>query len=138
MKNQFLFLIILNCSLIFSQEKLPENNPYLNAIKLEKIEHNSLNFLNNAKISWDFSTLDTKNVDVNIEIATFFDCFNGVNGSDIKSQYFILSKEKFYVTGSVQLNHDDTGTKCFKWRIILNENGVEKFSEWFYFVYLKD
>jgi hypothetical protein len=138
MKKLLLYLVILISSFSFSQEKLAENNPYLKAITLEKTDHASMSFINDAKISWDFSALDTKNVDATIEVATFFDCFNGANGSDIKSQYFILSKEKFNVTGSAQVKHDETGTKCFKWRLILKENGSEKFSEWFYFIYLKE
>jgi len=138
MKKLLLYLIVLIANVSFSQEKLAKDNSYLKAIKLEKTNHVSLDYLNDAKISWDFSTLDTKNVDVNIEVATFYDCFNGANGSDIKSQYFILSKEKFSAKGSAQINHDDTKTKCFKWRLKLTENGVEKFSEWFYFIYLKE
>lgn len=138
MKKLLLYLIVLIANVSFSQEKIAEDNPYLKAIKIEKTDHASLSFLNDAKISWDFSALDTKNVTVNIEVATFFDCFNGEKGSDIKSQYFILSKEKFSVRDSVQINHDETGTKCFKWRLKLTENRIEKFSEWFYFIYLKE
>ena len=138
MKKLLLYVIILIANVSFSQEKLAKDNSYLKAIKLEKTDHESLSFLNDAKISWDFSTLDTKNVAVNIEVVTFFDCFNGANGSDINSQFFLLSKENFKTVGSAQIKHDETRTKCFKWRLKLTENNVEKFSEWFYFIYLKE
>lgn len=138
MKKLVLYLILLTTNFSFSQEKVAVDHPYLKAVTIEKTDHATLSYLNDALIFWDFSKLDTKNVDVNIEVATFFDCFNGVNGSDIKSDYFLLTKDNFIVKGSAQIKHDETGTKCFKWRLKLTENNEERFSEWFYFIYIKE
>ncbi|MCL9769910.1 hypothetical protein NAT47_05725 [Flavobacterium sp. HXWNR69] len=109
----------------------------LEVIKLEKHQDTKLDFIDNAKISWDFSKIDLKGKYVAIELVTIYDCFNGENASDFKSQFTILNKENFKIKGSHDLIHLDLMAKCFKWRIILQGTNGIQVSDWSYFSFLK-
>lgn len=137
MKKILLLSVILLFQLGFSQSKLDSNSIFLKAIKLDKIEDAKFDYINNAKISWDFSTIDLQGKQVSIEVVTIYDCFNGENASDFKSQFSILNKDNFTIKGSHQLIHLDLMAKCFKWRVVVKESNQEQFSDWSYFMFLK-
>jgi hypothetical protein len=137
MKKILLLSVILLFQFGFSQAKLEVNSPILKGVKVEKIEDAKFDYINNAKISWDFSAIDLQEKQVSIEVISIYDCFNGENASDFKSQFFILNKDNFSVKGSHQLIHIELMAKCFKWRIVVNEGSKQLVSDWSYFMFLK-
>ena len=137
MKKILLFSLVLLFQLGFSQTNLGTNSSVFKAIKIEKIEDNKFDFINNAKISWDFSSSNLKGKQVSIEVVTIYDCFNGVNASDFKSQFSILNKDNFTVKGNSQLIHLELMAKCFKWRVVVNSTNEVQTSDWSYFSFLK-
>ncbi|MFD2907984.1 hypothetical protein ACFSX9_04475 [Flavobacterium ardleyense] len=137
MKKLLQFLVVLITISGFSQEKLDLKNPYLKAVKIEKIDNSKFDYINDAKISWDFSSVDLKNKEVIIEVYSIYDCFNGENANDFKSQFSILNKDNFSVKGSYQLNHFEVMAKCFKYRVVVKEVNKEQASDWSYFMFLK-
>ena len=73
-----------------------------------------------------FSSLDVRGKEITIEVVSILDCFNGENASDFKSQFSVLNKDNFSIKGSYQLIHLDLMAKCFKWRVVVSENGKNK------------
>lgn len=137
MKKILLFSVVLLFQLGFSQTNLETNSSFFKAIKIEKIEDNKFDFINNAKISWDFSSSNLKGKQVSIEVVTIYDCFNGKNASDFKSQFSILNKDNFTVKGNSQLIHLELMAKCFKWRVVVKSTNEVQTSDWSYFSFLK-
>ncbi len=137
MKKILLLSVILLFQFGFSQTKLDPNSPVIKGIKVEKLEDSKFDYINNAKISWDFSETNLKGKNISIEVVTIYDCFNGEKASDFKSQFFILDKDNFTVKGSHQLIHIDLMAKCFKWRVIVHGANEKQFSDWSYFSFLK-
>lgn len=137
MKKILQFAILLVAFSSHSQEKLDNNSIYVKAVKVEKIPEVKVESINNAKISWDFSSVDLQGKQVSIEVISIYDCFNGESATDFKSQFSILSKDNFSVKGSHQLDHLELEAKCFKFRIIVKESNKEQASDWSYFMFLK-
>jgi len=137
MKKVLLFSVFLFFQYGFSQTKLDKNDAVLKGVKIENLQDPKLDFINNAKISWDFSSLDLTNKKVSIEVVTIYDCFNGETASDFKETITVLNKENFVVKGNRDLIHVEVGAKCFKWRLVLVENNQTKVSDWSYFSFLK-
>ena len=137
MKKVLLFGVFLFLQYGFSQTMLDKNDAVFKGVKIESLQDPKLDFINNAKISWDFSTLDLRNKNVFIEVVTIYDCFNGENASDFKETIQVLNKENFVKKGSRDLIHIELMAKCFKWRLVLVENNQTKVSNWSYFSFLK-
>ncbi|WP_445720417.1 hypothetical protein [Flavobacterium sp.] len=137
MKKLLLLGFVLFFQLGFSQTKLDPNSPVLKGIKLEKINDSKFDYINNAEISWDFSSLNIRGKQISIEVISILDCFNGESASDFKSKFSLLNKENFSVKGSSQLMHLELIAKCFKWRVVVIENNKEQVSDWSYFMFLK-
>ena len=137
MKKVLLFGIFLFFQYGFSQTMLDKNDAIFKGVKIENLQDPKLDFINNAKISWDFSTLDLSNKNISIEVITIYDCFNGENASDFKETIQVLNKENFVKKGSRDLIHIELMAKCFKWRLVLVENNQTKVSDWSYFSFLK-
>lgn len=137
MKKVLLFGIFLFFQFGFSQTNLNANDALLKGVKLEKFPDSKLNYIDNAKISWDFSNIDITNKKVSIEVVTIYDCFNGENASDFKETISVLNKENFIKQGSRDLIHVELMAKCLKWRLVLVENNQTKVSDWSYFSFLK-
>ena len=130
MKKVLLFGIILFFQYGFSQTKLDINDAVFKGVKIENLQDPKLDFINNAKISWNFSNLDLTNKKISIEVVTIFDCFNGENASDFKETITILNKDNFVVKGNRDLIHVEVGAKCLKWRVVVIENNETKVSNW--------
>ena len=137
MKKVLLFGVFLFFQYGFSQTKLDKNDAVLKGVKIENLQDPKLDFINNAKISWDFSGIDLAKKNVSIEVITIYDCFNGENASDFKETISVLSKENFVKNGSRELIHVELMAKCFKWRLVLVENNQTKVSDWSYISFLK-
>ena len=137
MKKVLLFGIFLFFQYGFSQTMLDKNDAVFKGVKIESLQDPKLDFINNAKISWDFSSLDLTNKTVSIEVVTIYDCFNGENASDFKETISVLNKENFIKQGSRDLIHVELMAKCLKWRLVLVENNQTKVSNWSYFSFLK-
>ena len=137
MKKVLLFGIFLFFQYGFAQTMLDKNDAVIKGVKIESLQDPKLDFINNAKISWDFSTLDLSNKNVSIEVVTIYDCFNGENASDFKETISVLNKENFTKQGSRDLIHVELMAKCLKWRLVLVENNQTKVSDWSYFSFLK-
>ena len=137
MKKVLLFGFFLFLQYGFSQAMLVKNDAVFKGVKIESLQEPKFDFINNAKISWDFSTLDLKNKNVSIEVVTIYDCFNGENASDFKETIQVLNKENFVKKGSRDLIHIELMAKCFKWRLVLVENNQTKVSDWSYISFLK-
>ena len=137
MKKVLLFSIFLFFQYGFSQTILDKNDAVFKGVKIESLQDPKLDFINNAKISWDFSGIDLAKKNVSIEVITIYDCFNGENASDFKETIYVLSKENFVKNGSRELIHVELMAKCFKWRLVLVENNQTKVSDWSYFSFLK-
>ena len=137
MKKVLLFGVFLFLQYGFSQTMLDKNDAVFKGVKIESLQDPKLDFINNAKISWDFSSLDLTNKTVSIEVVTIYDCFNGENASDFKETISVLNKENFTKQGSRDLIHVELMAKCFKWRLVLVENNQTKVSDWSYFSFLK-
>ena len=137
MKKIILLGFILLFQLGNSQTKLDPNSLILKGIQLEKINDSKFDYINNAEISWDFSTLDVRGKEITIEVVSILDCFNGENASDFKSQFSVLNRDNFSIKGSYQLIHLDLMAKCFKWRVVVSEKGKKQASEWSHFMFLK-
>ena len=137
MKKVLLFGIFLFFQYGFAQTMLDKKDAVIKGVKIESLQDPKLDFINNAKISWDFSTLDLTNKTVSIEVVTIYDCFNGENASDFKETISVLNKENFTKQGSRDLIHVELMAKCLKWRLVLVENNQTKVSDWSYFSFLK-
>lgn len=137
MKKVLLFGVFLFLQYGFSQTMLDKNDAVFKGVKIESLQDPKLDFINNAKISWDFSGIDLAKKNVSIEVITIYDCFNGENASDFKETISVLSKENFVKNGSRELIHVELMAKCFKWRLVLVENNQTKVSDWSYFSFLK-
>lgn len=137
MKKVLLFGIFLFFQYGFSQTMLDKNDAIFKGVKIENLQDPKLDFINNAKISWNFSTLDLTNKTVSIEVVTIYDCFNGESASDFKETISVLNKENFTNQGSRDLIHVELMAKCLKWRLVLVENNQTKVSGWSYFSFLK-
>lgn len=137
MKKVLLFSVFLFFQYGFSQTKLDKNDAIFKGVKIENFQDPKFDFINNAKISWDFSSLDLSNKKVSIEVVTIFDCFNGENASDFKETITILNKDNFVAKGNRDLIHVEVGAKCLKWRVVVIENNETKVSNWSYFSFLK-
>lgn len=137
MKKVLLFGIFLFFQYGFSQTMLDKKDAVIKGVKIENLQDPKFDYINNAKISWDFSTLDLSNKNVSIEVVTIYDCFNGENASDFKETISVLNKENFTKQGSRDLIHVELMAKCFKWRLVLVENNQTKVSDWSYFSFLK-
>ena len=137
MKKVLLFGIFLFFQYGFAQTMLDKKDAVIKGVKIESLQDPKLDFINNAKISWDFSSLDLTNKSVSIEVVTIYDCFNGENASDFKETISVLNKENFIKQGSRDLIHVELMAKCLKWRLVLVENNQTKVSDWSYFSFLK-
>ena len=137
MKKVLLFGFFLFLQYGFSQTMLDKNDAVFKGVKIESLQEPKFDFINNAKISWDFSGIDLAKKNVSIEVITIYDCFNGENASDFKETISVLSKENFVEIGSRELIHIELMAKCFKWRLVLVENNQTKVSDWSYFSFLK-
>lgn len=137
MKKVLLFGVFLFFQYGFSQTMLDKNDAVFKGVKIENLQDPKLDFINNAKISWDFSSLDLTNKTVSIEVVTIYDCFNRENASDFKETISVLNKENFTKQGSRDLIHVELMAKCLKWRVVLVENNQTKVSDWSYFSFLK-
>lgn len=137
MKKVLLFGIFLFFQYGFAQTMLDKKDAVIKGVKIESLQDPKLDFINNAKISWDFSSLDLTNKTVSIEVVTIYDCFNGENASDFKETISVLNKENFTNQGSRDLIHVELMAKCLKWRLVLVENNQTKVSDWSYFSFLK-
>ncbi len=137
MKKVLLFGIFLFFQYGFAQTMLDKKDAVIKGVKIESLQDPKLDFINNAKISWDFSSLDLTNKTVSIEVVTIYDCFNGENASDFKETISVLNKENFTKQGSRDLIHVELMAKCLKWRLVLVENNQTKVSNWSYFSFLK-
>ncbi len=137
MKKVLLFGIFLFFQYGFAQTMLDKKDAVIKGVKIESLQDPKLDFINNAKISWDFSSLDLTNKTVSIEVVTIYDCFNGENASDFKETISVLNKENFTKQGSRDLIHVELMAKCLKWRLVLVENNQTKVSDWSYFSFLK-
>ena len=137
MKKVLLFGIFLFFQYGFAQTMLDKKDAVIKGVKIESLQDPKFDYINNAKISWDFSTLDLSNKNVSIEVVTIYDCFNGENASDFKETISVLNKENFTKQGSRDLIHVELMAKCLKWRLVLVENNQTKVSDWSYFSFLK-
>ena len=137
MKKVLLFGIFLFFQYGFAQTMLDKKDAVIKGVKIESLQDPKFDFINNAKISWDFSSLDLTNKSVSIEVVTIYDCFNGENASDFKETISVLNKENFTKQGSRDLIHVELMAKCLKWRLVLVENNQTKVSDWSYFSFLK-
>ena len=137
MKKVLLFGIFLFFQYGFSQTMLDKNDAVFKGVKIESLQDPKFDFINNAKISWDFSGIDLAKKNVSIEVVTIYDCFNGESASDFKETISVLNKENFTKQGSRDLIHVELMAKCFKWRLVLVENNQTKVSDWSYFSFLK-
>lgn len=136
MKNFLIFALFLTFNMALSQSKLSGDSPYLNAIKVDKIKDSQFDFIQNALISWDFSTFELGTTELSIEVVTILDCFNAEQASQFKEQFTILSKNNFTLKGKTQLMHLDLMAKCFKYRLVV-KNSETFVSDWFYFTFIK-
>lgn len=136
MKKLLLLGFLLFFKLGYSQAKLNPNSLILKGIKLEKINDAKFDYIHNAEISWDFSSVDLQKNQVSIEVITIYDCFNGEKASDFKAQFLILNKDNFSVKGSHKLVHLELMAKCFKWRVVVKGKNGEQASDWSYFSFL--
>lgn len=136
MKKVFLLALFLVGSLALSQSKLDKNSPMLKAINVEKTPDSQFNFIQNALISWDFSTFDLTSTEFSIEVVTILDCFNGEQASQFKQEFSLLSKNNFSLKGKTQLIHTELMAKCFKWRLVVKGSDTAV-SDWFYFSFVK-
>jgi hypothetical protein len=137
MKKVLLFGIFLFFQYGFAQTMLDKKDAVIKGVKIENLQDPKFDYINNAKISWDFSSLDLTNKTVSIEVVTIYDCFNGENASDFKETISVLNKENFTKQGSRDLIHVELMAKCLKWRLVLVENNQTKVSDWSYFSFLK-
>ena len=137
MKKVLLFGIFLFFQYGFAQTMLDKKDAVIKGVKIENLQDPKFDYINNAKISWDFSSLDLTNKTVSIEVVTIYDCFNGENASDFKETISVLNKENFTKQGSRDLIHVELMAKCLKWRLVLVENNQTKVSGWSYFSFLK-
>jgi hypothetical protein len=137
MKKILLLSVVFLFQFGFSQSKLDVNSPFLKGVKVNKIEDAKFDYINNAEVLWDFSSIDLKGKQVSIEVVTIYDCFNGENATDFKSQFSVLNKDNFKVKGNHQLIHLDLMSKCFKWRVVVKGVKGEQVSDWSYFSFLK-
>jgi len=136
MKKIFLLAVLCFVSFSKAQNRIANDSPFLKNIKIEKLQDQQFDFIQNASIEWDFRTLDLNNTNLSIEVITILDCFNGEQASEFKQQFTVLSEENFSLKGSKQLIHLELMAKCFKWRLVAN--GTEtSVSDWFYFSFLK-
>lgn len=136
MKKIFLLAVLCFVSFSKAQNRIANDSPFLKNIKIEKLQDQQFDFIQNASIEWDFRTLDLNNTNLSIELITILDCFNGEQASEFKQQFTVLSGENFYLKGSKQLIHLELMAKCFKWRLVAN--GTEtSVSDWFYFSFIK-
>ena len=136
MKKLLLLGFLLFFKLGYSQAKLSPNSLILKGIKLEKINDAKFDYIHNAEISWDFSSVDLQKNQVSIEVITIYDCFNGEKGSDFKAHFLLLNKDNFSVKGSHKLVHLELMAKCFKWRVVVKGKNGEQASDWSYFSFL--
>jgi hypothetical protein len=137
MKKVLLFSVFLFFQYGFTQTMLDKNDTVFKGVKIENVQDPKLDFINNAKISWDFSSIDLTNKNISIEVVTIFDCFNGESASDFKETITVLNKENFVVKGNRDLIHVEVGAKCLKWRVVVVEDNQTKVSNWSYFSFLK-
>lgn len=137
MKKVLLFGIFLFFQYGFTQTILDKNDAVFKGVKIENLQDPKLDFINNAKISWDFSSIDLTNKNISIEVITIFDCFNGESASDFKETITVLQKENFVEKGNRDLIHVEVGAKCLKWRVVVVEDNQTKVSNWSYFSFLK-
>lgn len=136
MKQIYFLAVFYFVNLGFSQNKIDNDSPFLKSIKVEKLNDQKFDYIQNASLSWDFSSVELNNSDVSIEVVTIFDCFNGEQASDFKQQFTILNKDNFTLKGSSDLIHLDLMAKCFKWRLVV-KNSETQVSDWSYFSFLK-
>jgi len=119
-----------------AQKRIENDSPLVKNIKVEQFKDARFDYIENASITWDFTSVVLANTDVSIEVVTIYDCFNGEQASKFKDQFTILSKENFSLKGSAQLNHLELMAKCLKWRVVAK--GSETLvSDWFYISFVK-
>ena len=114
MKKVLLFGIFLFFQYGFAQTLLDKKDAVIKGVKIESLQDPKFDFINNAKISWDFSSLDLTNKTVSIEVVTIYDCFNGENASDFKETISVLNKENFTKQGSRDLIHVELMANRFR------------------------
>ena len=136
MKRIIILTLMLVFNFGFSQSRLEKESPFFKNIKTELTADSQVSFVNNATLSWDYSTLDLSNISVAIEVVTIYDCFNGAQATDFKQQFKVLSSENFSVKGSHQLIHTDLLAKCFNWRAVVTTGSDTQVSDWVYISFL--
>jgi hypothetical protein len=134
MKKIVILFLVLFFNQLSAQFLTETEKNFLKAVRLEKSDDSRLQGIQQANFYWDFSNFNLQNKTVNIEVISFYDCFNGTAGTQIANQF--VANEKHKTKGKSSFNLIEMGTKCFKWRLVIKENLEEKASEWYYFTFL--
>ena len=84
-----------------------------------------------------FSKLNLKNENVQIEVVGILDCWNNLEGSDLRDLVVILDSknENFKDRGTVNIMHEGLMAKCFKYRVVIKNEICEEVSEWKFVTY---
>ena len=134
MKKYFLLLLFLSFGFIgISQEKDCKFN-YSTSIEFGKPEQPWEAF---AILSYDFSNLNLKSENINIEVVGILDCWNNLEGSDLRDLVVILDSknENFNDRGTINIMHESLMAKCFKYRVVIKNNKCEELSDWKFVTY---
>lgn len=133
MKKYLLLLFLITSSISFSQENECEFS-YNITFEFGTPEKPWDAF---AKLSYDFSKLNLRKDNVQIEVVGILDCWNNLKGSQLRETVIVLdSKSKnFRNRGVLSLRHNDLRSKCFKYRVVVKNNKCEKVSDWNFVTY---
>lgn len=128
-------IFLLNFS-VFSQEKKTNCNFQFN-LTVKGSEYDLIQSKEAfCELIWDFSKLDLSKNKIKIEIVPILDCFNSVNGSDIKDVIVIEINSKAYkIIDSKKIKHLDLMVKCFKYRVIITSDDCNKITLWEFYSY---
>lgn len=134
MKKYFLLLLLLFSFSAFSQVKSSNCNFEFDVIT----KGNDINLVNpkeaSVELSWDFSKIDLSKHKIKIEIIPILDCFNSLDGSNLKDVININLNE-YKVNDSIKIKHLDLMAKCFKYRVIITSNNCNEITPWKFYSY---
>lgn len=143
MKKNYLHLLILFISMYsFSQQRVESLCQKNFNIHLEEQNLDGLSYADYFTIfKWDSSIVNNNQSNIQklqLEIVPIVDCFNGVNGSDLKKGIIIdLKKKSSEGEKTLRIFHKEIMAKCFKWRVKLVSEGCSEMSTWKYYLFIK-
>lgn len=136
MKKCFLLLLLLFSFSSFSQVKSSNCN-----FEFDLITKGSKDNLANPKqasveLAWDFSKIDISKHIIKIEIVPILDCFNSLDGTNLKDVLVIdINSKEYKVNDSKKFMHLDLMAKCFKYRVIIRSNSCNEITPWEFYSY---